>query len=139
MHRYSHLLIHRLDPWIVPPVGMTREHARSEVHEAIRTRIQGIEDSFAPPPRIARRLFCDIRFCFPLTHQAAVYSQVAALVDAAAKHVAERPHGAVDSQGEPLRCPILTRRGTPCRREPLGNGYCPSHQHLVEVREAIAV
>ena len=41
----------------------------------------------------------------------------------------------VDADGEPLRCPVLTRRGTPCRREPLANGHCPSHQHLIEVRE----
>jgi len=42
-----------------------------------------------------------------------------------------------DAHGNPISCRATTRRGTPCRREPLGeDGYCPSHQHLAETEDA---
>jgi hypothetical protein len=34
----------------------------------------------------------------------------------------------------------LTRRGTPCRRDPLpGKDYCPSHKHLEEPAELMPI
>jgi len=41
--------------------------------------------------------------------------------------------------GRKLDCRATTRKGTPCQRMPLPrNGYCPSHQHLVETEEILA-
>jgi hypothetical protein len=43
-------------------------------------------------------------------------------------------------EGFPRQCRALTRRGTPCRRDPLpGKDYCPSHKHLEEPAELMPI
>jgi hypothetical protein len=80
---------------------------------------------FAKP---ARRLFADVRHCFPLSAHERVWHVVSSYVAAAERYLDTVP---LDAGGQPSRCPATTRGGTPCRREPLPrNGYCPSHQHL---------
>jgi hypothetical protein len=47
---------------------------------------------------------------------------------------------ATNAFGETRECRACTRRGSPCRREPLpGRDYCPSHKHLEEPVEPAVV
>lgn len=88
---------------------------------------------FAQP---ARTLFRDIRANFPLQAQARVWLVVRDYVDAAEQLLATLSTRGRDAFGNPLQCRATTRRGTACQRLPVhDNGYCPSHQHLVETEE----
>ena len=81
---------------------------------------------FADP---ARKLFRDIRWCFPVSRQDKVHHTVRVVVEAAQRHLDAQPHR--DEEGEALRCPAMTRHGDPCQRAPLPDtGFCPSHRHL---------
>lgn len=86
--------------------------------------------------RPERTLFQDVRWCFPLSRQARVWQLIAAWVTAVDAQVEAVRGAGFDAAGNPLRCPVFTRRGTACARTPLPkNGYCPSHQHLVREEE----
>jgi len=94
--------------------------------EASMERLATDRRYFARP---ARRLFADVRHCFPLCEHERVWRVVSSYVAAAERYLDTMPVTGED--GGPPRCPATTRGGTPCRREPLPrNGYCPSHQHL---------
>ncbi len=88
---------------------------------------------FAQP---ARTLFRDIRVNFPLQAQARVWVVVRDYVDAAEHLLSTLSTRGRDAFGNRLQCRATTRRGTACQRLPVhDNGYCPSHQHLVETEE----
>ena len=88
---------------------------------------------FAQP---ARTLFRDIRVNFPLQAQARVWTVVRDYVDAAEQLLAALSTRGRAAFGNRLQCRATTRRGTACQRLPVHeNGYCPSHQHLVETEE----
>ena len=88
---------------------------------------------FAQP---ARTLFRDIRGNFPLQSQLRVWVIVRDYVEAAEQVLASLTTRGRDAFGNQLACRATTRRGTPCQRMPVHeNGYCPSHQHLVETEE----
>ncbi len=88
---------------------------------------------FAQP---ARTLFRDIRVNFPLQSQQRVWFVVRDYVDVAEQLLAALTTRGRDAFGNQLQCRATTRRGTPCQRMPVhNNGYCPSHQHLVETEE----
>lgn len=81
---------------------------------------------FADP---ARKLFRDIRWCFPVSSQDKVHRAVRATVEAAERHLDAQPFRTAD--GMPMACPAITRHGDPCQRAPLPEtGFCPSHRHL---------
>lgn len=118
-----------IDPTALCPGGDPDRYVRQTIEQAAN-RLATDRACYRAP---ARTLFEDIRWCFPLARQprvaAAVNSWVTA-VDATLQALARDGH---DATGNQLRCPVFTRRGTPCERTPLPrNGYCPSHQHLVE-------
>jgi hypothetical protein len=105
------------------------ERVLHSCEEAI-TRLVTDRHYFARP---ARTLFNDIRTYFPMTAQSRVWHVVHAYMTCAEGALARAPTRGFDAVGRPLRCRATTRRGTPCRREPLPiNGYCPSHQHLAD-------
>ena len=84
---------------------------------------------FADP---ARKLFRDIRWCFPVSRQDKVHRTVRVVVEAAQRHLDEHPFHTED--GVPLQCPAMTRHGDPCQRAPLPEtGFCPSHRHLADL------
>ena len=88
---------------------------------------------FAQP---ARTLFRDIRANFPLQSQLRVWLVVREYVEVAEQLLAALTTRGRDAFGNQLQCRATTRRGTPCQRMPVHeNGYCPSHQHLVETEE----
>ncbi len=77
---------------------------------------------FARPDRF---LFSSIRWLYPIHAQ----RRVRRLIDrdlVVAVAILEQQASEL-----PRTCPAMTRRGDPCRREPLGERrYCPSHSHL---------
>ena len=88
--------------------------------------------------RPSRTLFNDIRAFFPMSAQLHVYRVVDRYLTFAAEYLATRPTAVLELTGRKLDCRATTRKGTPCQRMPLPrNGYCPSHQHLVETEEIL--
>ena len=86
--------------------------------------------------RPARTLFRDIRAYFPVSSQMRVLRSIECFVVSVDEFLRSLPENGLDANGNPLRCPASTRKGTPCQRMPLPrNGYCPSHQHLAESAE----
>ncbi len=96
-------------------------------------RLAGERELFRRPER---RLFQDIRWCFPLHRQRHVWRLVAEWVPNVDEELDALRQAGLDPDGSPRRCPVFTRKGTPCERTPLPhNGHCPSHQHLVVADE----
>ena len=122
MFQFSRGIYRELSPY-------ASEGARRDVLAACEASMQRLATDRLYFARPARRLFADIRHCFPLSEHERVWCVVSSYVTAAERHLDAMPRG---EDGETaLRCPATTRGGTPCRREPLPrNGYCPSHQHL---------
>ena len=113
--------------------GRDEHEAVLHTCEATIERMVADAHYFARP---ARTLFNDIRFCFPMTSQARVWSVINAYVHAAESYLDSLPKAGYDVNGNPLQCRATTRKGTACQRVPLPhNGYCPSHQHLAETEE----
>jgi hypothetical protein len=101
--------------------------------EAAIERLATDRHYFAHP---ARTLFCDIRIYFPMSAQARVLRVIQRYLQYADEFLRRLPQNGFDVYGNPLQCRASTRKGTPCQRMPLPhNGYCPSHQHLVETEE----
>jgi hypothetical protein len=108
------------------------ERVLRSCEEAI-TRLVTDRHYFARP---ARTLFLDIRTYFPMSAQSRVWEVVHAYMSCAEAILSRQQPCGFDAVGRPLRCRATTRRGTPCRRDPLAiNGYCPSHQHLADTED----
>ena len=104
-------------------------------HAAVE-RLANDRHYFARP---ARTLFTDIRSLFAMTAQQHVFQVVTRYLELADDYLAQLPPHGVDSNGVPLQCRAMTRKGTACQRMPLPhNGYCPSHQHLADTENAEA-
>lgn len=126
-------VLQRLAQHVVAPAGMTDRQAADHVRacaELAFARLRPPAD--VPAERAARTCFRDVRFCFPLARQAEVW----ALVLQGCRYSERLGARRALADRAARRCPVLTRNGSPCRREPLPNGWCPSHQHLVEERFA---
>ena len=121
MFQFSRGIYRELAPLAMPG-------ARRDVLAACEASMQRLATDRLYFARPARRLFADVRHCFPLSEHERVWCVVSTYVRAAETYLDSVPQG---DGGEPVRCPATTRGGTPCRRDPLPrNGYCPSHQHL---------
>jgi mRNA-degrading endonuclease YafQ of YafQ-DinJ toxin-antitoxin module len=134
MYQISRAIYRRLAPRVVPapgdPSGQRGRQRLLEASESMITRMAEDRDYVAHP---ARTLFNEIRGCFSLPDQLLVYSLVKRHLDLADDYLARLP-GDVTAFGDRRQCRASTRRGTPCRREPLpGRAYCPSHKHLEEL------
>ena len=117
-----------IDPRAVCPGRDPYGYVASAIDQALE-RLTTERELFGRPER---RLFRDVRWCFPLSRQAGVWSLIASWVPRVDAELESLRRAGFDGSGNPLRCPVYTRRGTPCERPPLpANGYCPSHQHLV--------
>lgn len=116
-----------VEGWIDPPRGLSHSAAVAHVRTALLSSLERrTDDPSLCESRVGRALFADIRFCFPLSRQADVWRVVVMAGRVTSQLLDDEARAAL------RRCPTFTRRGLPCQREPLANGYCPSHQHLVE-------
>ena len=122
-----------IDVTACAPAGRTAHEHVLRACECTMERLSTDRHYFARP---ARKLFADIRFCFPMSAQARVWRVVNAYIEAANRYLDSLPKAGYDVNGNPLQCRATTRKGTACQRVPLPhNGYCPSHQHLAETEE----
>jgi hypothetical protein len=102
--------------------------------ESAVERLANDRHYFARP---TRTLFNDVRVLFPLDKQLRVFAVIDRHMRLAAEYVDLCAREGASLTGAPLECHATTRRGTPCRREPLaGSRYCPSHKHLANEFEA---
>jgi hypothetical protein len=116
-------------------MGAAKARLLSSCESAVE-RLANDRHYFARP---ARTLFNDVRMLFPLNKQMLAYSVIERHMRLAADFVDQAAREGSSLTGEPLECHATTRRGTPCRREPLpGSRYCPSHKHLDSEFEAHA-
>jgi hypothetical protein len=128
MLEYSRALYRELAPEVDPGIAEAQRHVLV-ASEACMQRLATDRRYFADP---ARKLFRDIRWCFPVSRQDKVHRTVRVVVEAAQRHLDEQPFRTAD--GQPLSCPAMTRHGDPCQRAPLPEvGFCPSHRHLADL------
>jgi hypothetical protein len=137
MYAFSRAIYRELADEIIEdryPGGGRANHERVlRACEAAIDRLASDRRYFARP---TRTLFSDIRAYFPMTAQLHVLRVVERYLGLADEFVRQLPENGLDANGQPLQCRASTRKGTPCRRMPLPrNGYCPSHQHLVQTED----
>ena len=141
MYQFSRSLYREIAPQILrervcASGAGNHERVLASCEEAIR-RLAVDRHYFARP---SRTLFHDIRIFFPMAAQERVYRAVDRHLTLAGRFFAEQPLAGYALAGEPITCRATTRRGTPCRRTPLPhNGYCPSHQHLADADDEVAL
>jgi hypothetical protein len=139
MFQFSRAIYRELAPHILPDAWLPGRNAHEHVLRACEETMERLATDRHYFARPARKLFNDIRFCFPMSAQLKVWQTVSAYVSAAEEYLDSLPPSRTDIHGRPLQCRATTRKGTPCQREPLPhNGYCPSHQHLAETENAEA-
>ena len=132
MLEYSRALYRELADDVDPALGTVALRHVLTASETCMERLATDRRYFADP---ARKLFRDIRWCFPVARQHRVHCVVCAVVEAAERHLDEQPYRAED--GTALQCPAITRHGEPCQRAPLPEiGFCPSHRHLAWAGES---
>jgi hypothetical protein len=113
--------------------------ARQQLLEACEGTIQRLVSDrryFAKP---AKTLFTEVREHFALAEQVRVYMVIERHLELVEEFLDSLPAD-VTLDGQERNCLASTRKGTPCRREPLpGKDYCPSHKHLEETEEFFEV
>jgi len=137
MYRFSRCIYRELAPRVEDRGDVATSQARHELlesAEATMRRLAADRRHFARP---TRTLFEEVREHFPLAEQVRVYMVIERFVDLAVDHLERLPDD-VSLDGTPRSCLASTRKGSPCRREPLpGRDYCPSHKHLEEQAASI--
>lgn len=132
MYRFSRSIYRELSPYVAENGATPAELRRHllDASEATMRRLACDRRYFSRP---ARSLFTDVRTHFPIGEQLHAFQVINRYVNLALEHLEQLPEDAVGLDGQPRQCRASTRKGTPCRREPLpGRDYCPSHKHLEE-------
>jgi hypothetical protein len=126
MLEFSRALYRELAADVDPALQAEAQRHLLAASEECMARLASDRRYFADP---ARKLFRDIRCCFPVSQQHRVHRVVTQVVRAAERHLDAQPFRT--PEGMPLQCPAITRHGDPCQRAPLPEtGFCPSHRHL---------
>lgn len=137
MHQLSRAIYRELAPLVReddPRAAEARE-AILAACEATTDRLVTDRYYFKNP---ARWLFQEVRPYLPLDQQGRALATVTAYIRAITRWIDANPEAA--AAGRHVQCRAFTRRGQPCQRPGLPkNGYCPSHQHLVEADELAAI
>jgi hypothetical protein len=140
MYQFSRAIYRELAKEVAPgraAVVCERQQRLLRECEAAMERLATDRHYFARP---VRTLFSDIRTLFPMGSQLRVYHVIERHVRMAAEYVDVQARDGVTFDGHPLCCHATTRKGTSCQRVPLPGGkYCPSHKHLDEGLEELAV
>lgn len=133
MYRFSRSIYRELAPRVIEdpsdPTGCRNKQRVLDSCEGAIRRLTTDRRYFARP---ARSLFNEVRVHFAMSDQLRVWRVIERNINLALEFLARLPDG-VGLDGQPRQCQAHTRRGTPCRREPLpSRDYCPSHKHLEE-------
>ncbi len=137
MYRFSRAIYRELACEILErPVWPDRASNHEHVLQACEAAVQRLATDrhyFAKP---SKTLFNDIRVFFPMRAQHRVFHVVDGYLGLCREWLTSQPQTGFDPLGNRLECRATTRKGRPCQRMPLPhNGYCPSHQHLSELRD----
>jgi hypothetical protein len=109
--------------------------ARQQLLEACEATVQRLVSDRRYFARPAKTLFTEVREHFALAEQVHVYMVIERYIEQIEEFLDSLPAD-VTLDGQERNCLASTRKGTPCRREPLpGRDYCPSHKHLEETFE----
>jgi len=137
MYRFSRAIYRELADEIVEDPHSLCAHANHQrVLRACESAVERLATDRHYFARPARTLFTDIRAYFPIQMQSRVLHVIERYLQFADEFLRSQPQNGFDIYGNPLQCRASTRKGTPCQRMTLPhNGYCPSHQHLVETEE----
>ena len=140
MYRFSRSIYRDLAPRVIEDVkdetGCSNRQKLLEACEGAIRRISTDRRYFARP---SRSLFNEVRMHFPMSDQLYVWNVIDTNLSLALELIEVSPEMLV-IDGGPQECRAHTRKGTPCQREPLpGRDYCPSHKHLEESRDDLAI
>src|SRR5215208_6335684 len=133
MYQFSRSIYRDLAPRIDASEGVERTFAaRQQLLEACEATIQRLVSDRRYFARPAKTLFTEVRELFALAEQVRVYMVIERHIGLIEEFLDSLPAD-VTLDGQERNCLASTRKGTPCRREPLpGMDYCPSHKHLEE-------
>ena len=136
MYRFSRSIYRELAPRVIEdPSDQTGCRNKQRVLDACEAAIRRLTTDRRYFARPARSLFNEVRVHFAMSDQLRVWTVIERNINLAQEFLARLPDGA-GLDGQPRQCQAHTRRGTPCRREPLpSKDYCPSHKHLEETFE----
>src|SRR5690242_19936761 len=136
MYQFSRLIYRDLAPRIDASGGVERTlAARQHLLEACESTIQRLVSDRRYFARPAKTLFTEVREHYALAEQVRVYMVIERHIGMIEEYLDSLPAD-VTLDGQERNCLASTRKGTPCRREPLpGREYCPSHKHLEETEE----
>ena len=136
MYQFSRSIYRDLAPRIDTSGGVERAFkARQELLEACEATIQRLVSDRRYFARPAKTLFSEVREHFALAQQVQVHMVIERQIELVEEFLDSLPAD-VTLDGLQRSCLASTRKGTPCRREPLpGMDYCPSHKHLEETFE----
>jgi hypothetical protein len=133
MYRFSRSIYRELAPRVIEdPADPTECRNQQRVLDSCEGAIRRLTTDRRYFARPARSLFNEVRVHFAMSDQLRVWRVIERNINLALEFLARLPDG-VGLDGQPRQCQAHTRRGTPCRREPLpARDYCPSHKHLEE-------
>lgn len=129
MYQFSRAIYRDLSPLIDEATGVDGRQRVLDACESTMQRLLTDRRYFAKPTKV---LFNEVRDQFPITQQHRVLQTIDRNVRKAILYLEVTPPEELMPDGT-RECRAHTRKGTPCRREPLpGRDYCPSHKHLEE-------
>jgi hypothetical protein len=133
MYRFSRSIYRELAPRVIEdPSDPTEGRNKQRVLDACEGTIRRLATDRRYFARPARSLFNEVRVHFAMSDQLRVRGVIERNINLALEFLARLPDG-IALDGQARQCQAHTRRGTPCRREPLPHrDYCPSHKHLEE-------
>jgi enamine deaminase RidA (YjgF/YER057c/UK114 family) len=136
MYQFSRSIYRDLAPRLDTTGSVERAlGARQQLLEACEATIQRLVSDRRYFARPAKTLFTEVRDHFALAEQVHVYMVIERHIELIEVFLDSLPAD-VTLDGQERHCLASTRKGTPCRREPLpGMDYCPSHKHLEETFE----
>jgi hypothetical protein len=137
VYQFSRAIYRELAPDVIDEPGSSaNSRAMLAACEAVCDRLASDRAYFAKP---TRTLFREIRIYFPIERQWRAYAVISRHLELACAYVDQILAEGRTPNGSAPHCPATTRRGKPCRREPVpGRQHCPSHRHLEEVAELTA-
>jgi hypothetical protein len=132
MYQFSRSIYRELAPYVAEDVAVVGVPTHQRILDACETTMQRLATDRRYFARPARSLFGELRTYFPINEQLRVFRVVERNVRLALDYLERVPPEELMLEGD-RECRAHTRKGTPCRREPLpGRDYCPSHKHLEE-------
>jgi hypothetical protein len=134
MYQFSRAIYRELAPYVIEDKPATQVESNREIVlrecEAAIERLMTDHRYFARP---SRTLFANVRPYFSIGDLPRVFCVIDRNVSFAREFLKREPDYAFETMRIERCCQAMTRKGTPCQRQPLPRSeYCPSHQHLAE-------